>query len=472
MARQVVFVEVREDVGAGPVGERAHLHEAVAFVPGDGAHVGAGGRLVSTKARDPRLAAFEGTSEGQPLAEVAAAVGVDAEQGVAKALTLRGGRQIGHHARDGDAEVRFDAVRERQGFVEEEARVEQQGRDATSQPLQAVQDHDRLRTEAGRERQRVERIGCPDEDVIGVDEVVRQRWIGIVFELREGHGASGRTYAGGRAQPRRKTGVEGEECLRVHTPGPGRKTTATTGAAATGAGGKGHLAIHEVHEARAVETYRGLRGPANKKLLIASAKRWVRDGYARASRRVVGGKVLVRIWLAMVFGCAEPGKTDAAAVMTVGSVEVPSPEPEPAPEPEPEPVTDPMMGLSVDDREAKLFEMGAQVYAADGVGRCAVCHGDAGEGIRGAMPPLVGDRPWMNDCFRQGSIVLFGMTGTIVVDGLTYDGVMPPQGDQLGDLDVAAVSTFVNRSWGNDGPVCDPYDIAVLRVQGPTSWVD
>ena len=132
---------------------------------------------------------------------------------------------------------------------------------------------------------------------------------------------------------------------------------------------------------------------------------------------------------------------------------------------------DPLEGLSPEERAQRLRELGAAVYSADGPGRCEICHGIDGQGLRGAIPPLVADRPWARNCFALGAIVLFGANETLVRDGITYVGVMPPLAEQLDDLQVAAVSTFVNGQWGTSG-ACQPDDIRVLRMQGPMSLVE
>ncbi|MEM6928865.1 MAG: c-type cytochrome, partial [Myxococcota bacterium] len=158
------------------------------------------------------------------------------------------------------------------------------------------------------------------------------------------------------------------------------------------------------------------------------------------------------VWLpVLVLGC------DTLRPAPVPETEPVPDEPEAPAEVDPEP-TDPfdeLHSLSSEERGERLRELGAAAYSADGAAQCEVCHGIDGQGIRGAIAPLVADRPWADDCIALASIVLFGTHEIVVRDRLTYVGVMPPYGDRLDDRQVAAVATYVNGRWGT-GPACEP----------------
>lgn len=157
---------------------------------------------------------------------------------------------------------------------------------------------------------------------------------------------------------------------------------------------------------------------------------------------------------------------------------VPQRRPEPAPAPA-EPVyaeagprmRDVWAGLSDEARSKRMLGLGAALYSADGSAKCEVCHGLDGQGLRGGIPPLVPERPWARDCLDAASIVLFGSHERFRHDGLTYVGVMPPQGHRLDDLQVAAVSSYVSGRFGT-GTRCEPADVSVVRLQGPMSRRD
>lgn len=80
---------------------------------------------------------------------------------------------------------------------------------------------------------------------------------------------------------------------------------------------------------------------------------------------------------------------------------------------------------------------------------CAACHQRAGEGLGGAFPPLANSDYLMARKDKGAGIVLQGLTGQIVVNGTTYDGVMPKM--MLTDDEIASILTYVRNSWGNKG---------------------
>jgi len=108
---------------------------------------------------------------------------------------------------------------------------------------------------------------------------------------------------------------------------------------------------------------------------------------------------------------------------------------------------------------------GARVYAAN----CASCHGPEGAGIAGAFPPLAGHAADIaaTDGGRDYLIdaMLYGLMGPIVVDGVSYNGVMPAWG-QLSDADIAAV---LDHIVGLDGPAIEAFtadEVAAQRGRG------
>lgn len=89
------------------------------------------------------------------------------------------------------------------------------------------------------------------------------------------------------------------------------------------------------------------------------------------------------------------------------------------------------------------MERGAEVYNTV----CMVCHMPTGKGVEGTFPPLAGSDYLANN--REASIqsVKYGQQGEIVVNGVTYNGVMAPLG--LSDKEVADVLNYVMNTWGN-----------------------
>lgn len=183
------------------------------------------------------------------------------------------------------------------------------------------------------------------------------------------------------------------------------------------------------------------------------------------------------IWMSALVlvacGGGEPAPAPAPAPAAA-----PEPAAAPAPEPAaaPAPATDPapaaapsedeaaFLALSPDDQKKKLMELGENVYKTGGSGGvpCLTCHMDKGQGVPGAFPPLAGSGDVMGDCKTHAHRVVHGQTGELVVQGVTYNGVMPPQ-PNLSDLEIAAVISFERQSWGNDYGYCMPADVAAAR---------
>lgn len=113
--------------------------------------------------------------------------------------------------------------------------------------------------------------------------------------------------------------------------------------------------------------------------------------------------------------------------------------------------------LNTDDAEQDVdisvvpegHEAGYAVYEA----ACMACHGGEGQGRRGQFPPLVGHVPDMLG--RDGGraylvdVVLNGVAGPTVIDGVHYDGFMPPS-RHLSDEDIAALLNYLAHAWGNE----------------------
>jgi mono/diheme cytochrome c family protein len=91
---------------------------------------------------------------------------------------------------------------------------------------------------------------------------------------------------------------------------------------------------------------------------------------------------------------------------------------------------------------------GLAVYTTN----CSTCHQSDGKGAIG--PPLAGNPVVTGDAGKVIHIVNGGLTGTISVNGKTFNGTMPAWKGTLSTGDIAAVITYIRSSWGNKaGPV-------------------
>lgn len=93
---------------------------------------------------------------------------------------------------------------------------------------------------------------------------------------------------------------------------------------------------------------------------------------------------------------------------------------------------------------------------------CLSCHQADGNGVRGMFPPLAGNKTITGEPDTLIRIVLLGLTGSIEVNGATYDQVMPAQ-DYLKDAEIADILTYIRSSWGNNAAAVATEDIAKER---------
>ncbi len=94
---------------------------------------------------------------------------------------------------------------------------------------------------------------------------------------------------------------------------------------------------------------------------------------------------------------------------------------------------------------ARSSERGAKMYEQ----HCAQCHGEHGEGVAGAYPPLAGNRAvTMHSTANLVQIVLHGGFAPATAGNPRPFG-MPPFVLQLSDRDIAAVLTHLRTAWGN-----------------------
>ncbi|MEM1095435.1 MAG: cytochrome c [Bacteroidota bacterium] len=98
---------------------------------------------------------------------------------------------------------------------------------------------------------------------------------------------------------------------------------------------------------------------------------------------------------------------------------------------------------------------------------CASCHGNTGLGIPGLYPPLVGTDWVTGDEERLIRIVLGGMQGPMVVNGVTYNNVMPPH-NFFSDTQTADVITYIRSAWGNTAGAVTAAEVTRVRSLLPT----
>jgi glucose/arabinose dehydrogenase len=94
---------------------------------------------------------------------------------------------------------------------------------------------------------------------------------------------------------------------------------------------------------------------------------------------------------------------------------------------------------------------------------CALCHGAEGQGVAGIFPPLAASDYLQKERDRSLRAPLEGLMGKIEVNGVTYQGAMPPV--ILRDEEVAAVFAHIFTAWGNALPAPTTAEIAAQRAR-------
>lgn len=106
-----------------------------------------------------------------------------------------------------------------------------------------------------------------------------------------------------------------------------------------------------------------------------------------------------------------------------------------------------------------MLKQGAKLYEQ----HCVECHRADGKGVPPAYPPLAGNQSLsVNSALNPIRMVLNGgyppSTG-----GNPRPYGMPPFGSSLNDEEVAALVSYIRTSWGNQGSVVSPIEVARFR---------
>ncbi len=91
------------------------------------------------------------------------------------------------------------------------------------------------------------------------------------------------------------------------------------------------------------------------------------------------------------------------------------------------------------------MSIGKQIYQ----NRCQHCHGENGRGLGKLFPPVDSSDYLIENKHRIACIIQNGQAGEIVVNGVTYNQVMPGNPDLLKE-DIAHLMTYIYNAWSND----------------------
>lgn len=80
---------------------------------------------------------------------------------------------------------------------------------------------------------------------------------------------------------------------------------------------------------------------------------------------------------------------------------------------------------------------------------CQNCHGSDGKGLGTLYPPLTDSAYLKLNKNRLACIIKNGQTGTVQINNIAYDGIMPGN-ETLADIDIAQVVVYITNSFGNN----------------------
>lgn len=109
-------------------------------------------------------------------------------------------------------------------------------------------------------------------------------------------------------------------------------------------------------------------------------------------------------------------------------------------------------------RLKQYMVQGAKVYST----YCANCHQQDGKGLASLYPPLAESDYLVADLERAACIIKNGQANEIVVNGVTYNQMMPA--NPVTNLELAEVLTYIGNSWGNE--------IGLVGVKQVDKWID
>ncbi|WP_051309717.1 c-type cytochrome [Desulfogranum japonicum] len=79
---------------------------------------------------------------------------------------------------------------------------------------------------------------------------------------------------------------------------------------------------------------------------------------------------------------------------------------------------------------------------------CAGCHGNDGEGFLRVYPPITGSLLLTRDVNRLPCIIRFGLKGELVVNGESFNGIMPGN-EKLSTEEITTLVSYLLTRWGD-----------------------
>ena len=114
----------------------------------------------------------------------------------------------------------------------------------------------------------------------------------------------------------------------------------------------------------------------------------------------------------------------------------------------------------LDNLEKGMIEAGAQVYNL----YCGTCHQRDGKGDGNRFPSITNSQVVNGRSRPLIELVLNGLEGNRIVEGVAYNGVMPSH-SFLSNAEISSVLTYIRKSFGNDSPSISAIEVGNVRNQ-------
>jgi glucose/arabinose dehydrogenase/mono/diheme cytochrome c family protein len=113
--------------------------------------------------------------------------------------------------------------------------------------------------------------------------------------------------------------------------------------------------------------------------------------------------------------------------------------------------------------QVAYMKKGREIYHREA--HCVTCHQEDGKGLPAAgFPPITGTKWATQDPERLIKLSLKGLMGEIEVNGKKFNGAMTPFEGILNDEELAAVLTYVRKSFGNNASAIKADQVKKVRA--------
>jgi nitrite reductase (NO-forming) / hydroxylamine reductase len=93
---------------------------------------------------------------------------------------------------------------------------------------------------------------------------------------------------------------------------------------------------------------------------------------------------------------------------------------------------------------------------------CQACHQVGGAGVPRVFPPMANNPNVAGNPEFVAQVIIEGIRGPIEVNGVQYNGVMPPMG-YINNRVIADLVNFIEMEWGDGGKKLSAEDVEALR---------